>query len=471
MLGKTRHIHLVGIGGVAMSGIARLLLSSGFSVSGSDIHQTNATDELAQLGAKTYIGHAAKQIGDADVVVMSPAIPTDNPEVIQAKQRKIPVIIGAEMLAEIMRMKYSIAISGTHGKTTTTAMTQAILAHGGLDPTVFVGGRLRSLGSNARLGHGDFMVVEADEAYGSFKKYWPTIAVVTAVDYDHLDYYKDIQDIGEAFLEFINKVPFYGTAVLCLDQENIQSLIPRVEKQFATYGLETQADVTAQEIRFDGPTSIYKVQTNGSVLGKIHLKMPGLHNVSNSLAAISVGLELEISFSKIKEALESFQGVQRRFEIIGEINEVLVVDDYAHNPGKLQATFSAARSSFNRRIVAVFQPHRYQRVKHLAEEFSRSFDQTDVLIVTDIYGADEKPIEGVTAENLFIAIREHGHENVIYIPDKDKIADYLFDNIIQPNDIVITVGAGDIWVVGRQLLTKFQENGNQLSFDRNTKEM
>jgi len=462
MFGKTRHIHLIGIGGVAMSGIARILLSSGFSVSGSDIHQTNATEQLTQLGGKIYIGHSAEQIGDADVVVMSPAIPPDNPEVIQAKRRKIPVIIGAEMLAEIMRMKYSVAISGTHGKTTTTAMAAAVLENSGLDPTVVVGGRLVSLGSNARLGHSDFMVVEADEAYGSIKKYWPTIAVVTAVDYDHLDYYKDIQDIGEAFLEFVNKVPFYGKAVLCLDQENIQGLIPRIEKQFTTYGLETRADVTAHVMRFDGPTSVYQVQTNSNVLGEIHLNMPGLHNISNSLAAISVGLELEIPFGKIKEALEAFQGVHRRFEIIGEINGVLVVDDYAHNPGKLKATFNAARNSFNRRIVAVFQPHRYQRVKHLAEEFSRSFYQTDVLIVTDIYGAGEKPIEGVTAESLVVAIIEHGHKNVIYIPDKDQIADYLSDNIVQPDDIVITVGAGDIWVVGRQLLTKLQESGKMV---------
>ncbi|MBC8234332.1 UDP-N-acetylmuramate--L-alanine ligase [bacterium] len=458
MFGKTRHIHLIGIGGSGMSGIARILLSSGFSVSGSDIHQTSITEQLAQLGGKIYTGHAAEQLDDADVVVMSPAIPPDNPEVIQAKRRKIPVIIGAEMLAEIMRMKYSVAISGTHGKTTTTAMTAAVLENSGFDPTVVVGGRLVSLGSNARLGDSDFMVVEADEAYGSIKKFWPTIAVVTSVDYDHLDYYKDIQDIGETFLEFVNKVPFYGKAVLCLDQENIQGLIPRIEKQFTTYGLETRADVTAHVMRFDGPTSVYQVQTDSNVLGEIHLNMPGLHNISNSLAAISVGLELEIPFGKIKEALEAFQGVHRRFEIIGEINGVLVVDDYAHNPGKLKATFNAARNSFNRRIVAVFQPHRYQRVKHLAEEFSRSFFQTDVLIVTDIYGAGEKPIEGVTAENLVIAILEHGHKNVVYIPDKDQIADYLSDNIVQPDDIVITVGAGDIWVVGRQLLTKLQNS-------------
>ena len=537
-----------------MSGIAEILLSAGLSVSGSDIRQTRVTDRLAQLGGTIFIGHDAEQIGDADVVVMSPAIPPENPEILAATHRRIPVIRGAEMLAEIMRMKYSVAISGTHGKTTTTAMTAAVLECGGLDPTVVVGGRLVSLGSNARLGHGEFMVVEADEAYGSIKKFWPTVAVVTAVDYDHLDYYKDIRDIGETFLEFINKVPFYGAAVLCLDQENIQHLIPRIEKRFITYGIETNADITADEIQFDGPTTTYRVrrktvtskseaikntakqalnkavqeieaegmslrgtkqsrdvanamnevnrrsgssvkqtnhavaseqsnherseaipdehfviasclatlhklreQTEGEVdnaiLGNIHLKMPGQHNVLNSLAAITVGLELDIPFAKIAEALESFQGVHRRFEIIGEVNGVLIVDDYAHNPAKLQATFRAAHNSYDRRIVAVFQPHRYQRVKHLAEEFSRSFYQTDILIVTDIYGAGEQPIEGVTAEKLAIAIREHGHKDVTYIPDNDQITDYLA-SIVQPHDIVITVGAGDIWTVGRQLLEK-----------------
>jgi len=453
MFGKTRHIHLVGIGGAALSGIAKILLSSGFRVSGSDIRQSEVLNQLAELGGEVFIAHSASQIGDADVVVVSPAIPPDNPEIIAAKERKIPVIRGAEMLAEIMRMKFSVAISGTHGKTTTTAMTAAVLEEGGLDPTVVVGGKLVSMGSNARMGKGDFMVVEADEAYGSIKKFYPTIAVVTSIDLDHLDYYKDVAEIGETFLKFINKVPFYGAAVLCLDQENIQQLIPRIEKRFRTYGINTRADLVAVDIRFDGANAIYKVKLNGDVLGSIHLKMPGHHNILNSLAAISVGLELDIPFDNIKRALDSFQGVHRRFEIIGAANDILVVDDYAHNPAKLRATFSAARASFDRRIVAVFQPHRYQRVKHLAEEFSRSFYQTDVLIVTDIYGADEQPIEGVTAEKLALAIREYGHRDVTYIADKDQIADYLL-NIVKPNDIVITVGAGDVWKVGRRLLDR-----------------
>ncbi|MBI1928474.1 UDP-N-acetylmuramate--L-alanine ligase [Candidatus Poribacteria bacterium] len=452
MFGKTRHIHIIGIGGAGLSGIAEILLSLNFQVSGSDLRQTEATERLARLGAQVYYGHSAEQISGADVVVISPAVPPQNPEVTAAKAHKIPVIRGAEMLAEIMRMKFSVAVSGTHGKTTTTAMTAAVLEK--LDPTVVVGGKLVSLGSHARIGHSEMMVVEADEAYGSIEKFFPTIAVVTSVDADHLDYYSSVEEIGETFLKFINKVPFYGVAVLCLDQENIQHLIPRVEKRYVTYGLETRAEVMAEQIQIDGPTSHYGVRINGKVLGEIHLKMPGRHNISNSLAAIAVGLELKVPFEHVQEALESFRGVHRRFEIIGQVNDIIVVDDYAHNPAKLKATFRAARESYyNRRIVAVFQPHRYQRVKHLAEEFSRSFYQTDLLIVTSIYGAGEDPVEGVTAEKLAQAIQAHGHRQVVYIPDKNEITDALM-KIVRPHDIVITVGAGDIWQVGRELLGK-----------------
>ena len=449
MFGATRHIHIIGIGGAGLSGIAEILLSLDFWISGSDLSQSETTEHLAALGAKVYYGHAAEQISGADVVVVSPAVPPQNPEVVEAKNRKIPVIRGAEMLAEIMRMKSSVAISGTHGKTTTTAMTAAVLEK--LDPTVIVGGKLVSLGSHARIGRGEIMVVEADEAYGSIEKFFPTIAVVTSVDADHLDYYNSVEEIGETFLKFVNKVPFYGTGVLCLDQENIQRLVPRLEKRYVTYGIETRADLTAEQIRVDGPTSHYNVRARGDILGEVHLKMPGRHNISNALAAIAVGLELEVPFDQLRDALESFQGVHRRFEVIGQANGIIVVDDYAHNPAKLKATFRAARESYNRRIVAVFQPHRYQRVKHLAEEFSKSFYETDVLIVTSIYGAEEAPVEGVTAENLTQAIQAHGHRRASYIPDKAEVARALM-KIVRPNDIVITVGAGDIWCVGRELL-------------------
>ncbi len=453
MFGATRHIHIIGIGGAGLSGIAEILLSLDFWVSGSDLRQSETTERLVTLGAKVYYGHVAEQISGADVVVVSPAVPTQNLEVVAAKNRKIPVIRGAEMLAEIMRMKSSVAISGTHGKTTTTAMTAAVLEK--LDPTVIVGGKLVSLGSNARIGRGEIMVVEADEAYGSIEKFFPAIAVVTSVDADHLDYYSSVEEIGETFLKFVNKVPFYGTGVMCLDQENIQRLIPRLEKRYVTYGIETRADLTAEQIRIDGPTSRYCVRARGDIVGEVHLKMPGRHNISNALAAIAVGMELEVPFDQLREALESFQGVHRRFEVIGQVNDIIVVDDYAHNPAKLKATFRAARESFDRRIIAVFQPHRYQRVKHLAEEFSKSFYETDVLIVTSIYGAEEAPVEGVTAEKLTQAIQAHGHRNAIYIPDKTEVANALM-KIVRPNDIVITVGAGDIWCVGRELLAKLK---------------
>ena len=453
MFGKTGHIYIIGIGGAGLSGITEILLNLGFQVSGSDLRRTETTNHLSTLGAKVYYQHEAEQIAGADVVVMSPAIPPQNPEIVAAKQRKIPVIRGAEMLAEIMRMKFSVAVSGTHGKTTTTAMTAAVLDK--LDPTVVVGGKLINLGSHARIGHGEMMVVEADEAYGSIEKFFPTVAVVTSVDADHLDYYNSVEEIGETFLKFINKVPFYGLGVLCLDQENIQQLIPRVEKRYVTYGIETRADVMADQIQVEGPTSRYHVRANEKILGEVHLKMPGHHNISNSLAAMAVGLELDVPFDQAREALESFQGVHRRFEIIGQVNDIIVVDDYAHNPAKLKATFSAVRQSYNRRVVAIFQPHRYQRVKHLAEEFSRSFYETDVLIVSSIYGAGEAPVEGVTAEKLARAIQAHGHCHVNYIPNKDEIVNALVE-LVRPNDIVITVGAGDIWQVGRALLDKLR---------------
>lgn len=448
MFGKTRHVHIVGIGGAGLSGISEILLNLGFHVSGSDMNRTETTEHLIKLGASVYYDHQARHVPNADVVVVSPVIPSENPEILAAQARKIPVIRGAEMLAEIMRMKFSVAVSGTHGKTTTTAMTAAILDE--LDPTVVVGGKLVSLGSHARIGHGEVMVVEADEAYGSIEKFYPTVAVVTSVDADHLDYYNSIEEIGKTFLEFINKVPFFGVAVLCMDQENIRQLLPQIEKRYITYGIDTCADLTADEIRVKGPTSRYQVQFRGEVLGEVHLKMPGRHNISNSLAAIGVGVELDIPFNHIRDALESFQGIHRRFEIVGEAEDIIIVDDYAHNPAKLRAVFSAVRESYSRRVVAVFQPHRYQRVRHLADEFSKSFYNTDVLIVTSIYGAGETPIEGVTGANLANAIKERGHQHVIYVPDKDRIVDELMSEI-RPNDIVITVGAGDIWQVGRDL--------------------
>ena len=454
MFGKTQNIHIIGIGGSGLSGIAEVLLDHDFNVTGSDINKSATTEHLKTCGAKIWYSHTAAQVQGADVVVTSPAIPDDNPELQAAFLAKIPIIRGAEMLNEITRMRYSIAISGTHGKTTTTAMTAAVL--NSMDPTVVVGGKLVD-GSNARSGHGDVMVIEADEAYGSIEMFYPTIAVVTSVDADHLDYYNSIEEIGDTFLTFINKVPFYGAAVLCLDQENIQKLIPKIQKKFVTYGIETRADIIAEKIKIDGPTSHYQVRMNGKILGNVHLEMPGRHNISNSLASIAVGLELEVPFDKIKNALESFRGVHRRFEVLGTThNNIIVVDDYAHNPAKLMAALRGAREGYNRRIVAVFQPHRYARVRDLADEFCRSFYQADVLIVTSIYGAGEKPIENVTGENLARAIEAHGHTQVIYVSDMNDVVDQLIE-ITQPNDLVITLGAGDIVNVGHKFLSRLTD--------------
>jgi len=438
-----------------MSGIAEVLINLGFLVSGSDVNRTEVTDRLTTLGADVSIGHSESNVKGADVMVVSSAISPSNVEVVTAHRQKIPVISRIEMLAELMRMKYSIAVAGTHGKTTTTAMISSVLEYGGLDPTLMDGGIIRSIGTNVRLGGSEFMVVEADEAYGSIKKVSPTIAVVTNIDNDHLDYYNTMDEIKKTFLDFINRVPFYGVAVLCLDQANIQELIPKVEKRFLTYGIETRADFTATDIRVDGTGSSYKANRNGNVLGDIHIKSPGVHNVANSLSAVAVGLELNVSFKNIQEALKDFPGVHHRFELLGDANDILVVDDYGHHPTEIRATLRAARDTYNRRIVAIFQPHRYSRAKLLAEDFARCFYQADVLVMTEIYSAMEDPIEGTTGEMLANLTRDYGHKNVVYISDKKEIADYV-RGIIQPGDIVITLGAGDIWKVGKEIVERLK---------------
>jgi len=461
MFGKTRHIHFIGIGGSGMCGIAEILLSHGFRVSGSDLTASENTRHLEALGAQVFIGHDEANLGEADVVVVSSAVPEANPEVVAARRRKIPVIARAEMLAELMKLKYSIAVGGTHGKTTTTALVATVLEHAGLDPTIIDGGRLIHLGTGARAGHSEFMVVEADEAYGSIKRFDPTIAVVTSIDADHLDYYRDVEEISEVFLDFVNRVPFYGMAVLCLDQPNVQALIPRVEKRFVTYGVWTNADVTATDVLYVGTSAQFMLRLHGEPMGKVRLRIPGEHNVSNALAAVCVGLELDVPVERIIAALERFEGVHRRFEILGEAAGVLVVDDYAHNPAKLRAAFAASKAGFpDRRLVAVFQPHRYHRVAALADEFARSFYQTDVVIVTSIYGAGEAPIAGVTSEALAEAIREHGHRAVIHAPSRSSVVEALLEEV-RAGDIVLLVGAGDIWKVGHELLARLKEREKQ----------
>ena len=455
MFGKTRHIHFVGIGGAGMSGIAEVLINMRFRVSGSDLNQTETTNRLAALGGDVYIGHSESNIKGADVLVVSSAVPPDNVEIVAAHRQKIPVISRIEMLAELMRMKYSIAVAGCHGKTTTTAMIASVLEYGGLDPTVVDGGIIRSLNSNVRLGGSEFVVVEADEAYGSIKKLSPTIAVVTTIDNDHLDYYHTMDEIKRTFLDFINKVPFYGAAILCLDQANIQELIPKVEKRFITYGIETRADFTATNIRVDGSGSSYDVNNGGKTLGNIQTKLPGIHNVANSLAAVTVGLELDIPFKNIRKSLRAFPGVRHRFESLGDASDVLVFDDYGHHPTEIKATLKAAGDTYKRRIVAIFQPHRYSRVSLLMEDFARCFYQADVLIVTEIYSALEEPIEGVSGEKLATIIRDYGHKSVTYIPDKEKIADYIM-SITQKGDLILTLGAGDIWKVGKEIAERLK---------------
>jgi UDP-N-acetylmuramate--alanine ligase len=460
MFGKTRQVHFVGIGGSGMSGIAEILLTHGFGVTGSDLSASETTRRLQSLGATVFLGHADTNLGAADVVVVSAAVPKENPEIVAARRRKVPVIERAEMLAELMKMKYSIAVGGTHGKTTTTALIATVLEHASLDPTVIDGGRLVHLGTGARVGAGEFLVCEADEAYGSIKRFDPTIAVVTSIDADHLDYYRDVQEIGRVFLDFINRVPFYGMSVLCLDQENVQALIPAVEKRYVTYGIATNADIVATDIVFQGMHTQFVVRRHGDSLGKVRMCLPGEHNVLNALAAVCVGAELDVPFDVVAEALASFRGVHRRFEVLGETAGVLIVDDYAHNPAKLKAAFAAARAAFpERRLVAVFQPHRYHRVKHLAEEFSRSFYQTGVVLVTSIYGAGEAPIAGVSGENLAQAIREHGHRHVRYADSRDELLSLLLDEV-RPGDLVMTVGAGDIWKTGADLRDALQAREN-----------
>jgi UDP-N-acetylmuramate--alanine ligase len=454
MFKRYQQIHFVGIGGSGMSGIAEILLNLGYRVTGSDQKRNDAVERLAELGAKIFIGHQATNVEGAHVVVYSSAVSRDNVEVQVARQHQIPTIPRAEMLAELMRLKYGIAVAGTHGKTTTTSMVGAVLAEGRFDPTIVVGGRVTSLGSNARLGQGDYLVAEADESDGSFLKLAPTIAVVTTIDAEHLDHYGSLDAIRDAFVAFVNRVPFYGSAVLCLDEPNIQRLIPRIEKRIVTYGLESGADLVARRLRLAGMTSHFEVYQRGSLLGEIALQIPGRHNVLNALAAVGVGLDLEIPFPVIQRALAAFTGVQRRFQILGRARGVTVVDDYGHHPAEVRATLAAAKAGFDCRVVTVFQPHRYSRTLHLRTEFLTAFNLADVLIVMDIYAAGEAAIPGVTAEGLADGIRSHGHRDVTYLAsDRMRIVAHLAE-IARTGDLVITLGAGDVSQLGPELLKR-----------------
>jgi UDP-N-acetylmuramate--alanine ligase len=452
MYQKSYHIHFVGIGGIGMSGIAELLLNLRYKVSGSDLRSTDITSRLAQLGGTIFQGHRPEHIQGADVVVISSAVGVDNPEVVAAKEALIPVIPRAEMLAELMRLKYSIAVAGAHGKTTTTGMIASVLDQGGLDPTVVIGGKLGSLGTNARLGQGDVIVAEADESDGSFLKLTPTIGVVTNIDAEHLDFYGNLEKIKQVFLDFINKVPFYGMAVLCLDNEGIQDLIPKIEKRFTTYGMTSQADYQAKDVTFEGLKSRYRVTYRGQILGAVVLNLPGIYNVYNSMASIAVGMELGVSFDLILRALKDIQGVQRRLQIKGTVHGVTVVDDYGHHPTEIRLTLEAVRQCWpDHRIVVVFQPHRYSRTALLFDDFTRAFYQADTLIVLPIYPAGEAPIKNVDSQSLCEGIHLHGHKDVVFHDGQDAAVSDLKRNLRQ-GDLLLTLGAGNVFQVGERFL-------------------
>lgn len=439
----------MGIGGIGMSGLSEILHSRGFEVSGSDKALTEVTQRLHDLGMKIYEGHSPENLKDADVLVYSSAVTLDNPEVRAAIERKIPIIKRSEMLAEVMRLQYGIGIAGTHGKTTTTSMVGLTLTEGGIDPTIIVGGKLSGLGgTNARLGHGEFIVVEADEFDRTFLKLTPTIAALTTLESEHLDTYKDLNDIKAAFIEFANKVPFYGFVVLCQDEPALQDIIPHINKKIFAYGLSAQADIRAAEISYSGFETAYTVNYKGDELGRISLKIPGLHNIKNSLVAVCIAREIGIPFEIIKKALESFTGVYRRFEVKHN-KKIMVVDDYAHHPTETTATLSAVRAGWKRRLIAVFQPHLYSRTRDFYPEFGRSFLNSDVFICTDVYPAREKPIEGISGKLISDAAKNFGHKNVLYIEDKNDIPKKL-EEVARDGDIVITMGAGDIWKYGEK---------------------
>ena len=442
MFKRIKHVHFVGIGGIGMSGIAEVLLNLGYRVSGSDMRATPITESLAGHGATIFLNHASENIAGAHVVVTSSAVQRDNPEILEAMRNKIPVIPRAEMLAELARLKYSIAVAGTHGKTTTTSMIATILDRAGFDPTIVVGGLLNTIGSNARLGKGDYIVLEADESDRSFLLLTPTIAVVTNIEADHLDCYKDLEDIQIAFLSFVNKVPFYGAAILCLDDPAVQSLIPRIKRRFVTYGMAAQADVSIADCVSENLGSAFTLRFNGGSVQKVRLQVPGVHNVLNAAAAFAAARNMGVDSAVIAAALEDFPGVARRFEIKRR-DGITVIDDYAHHPTEIRATLSAAKSGNFRRIFAVFQPHRYTRTMHLFDDFARAFNLADAVLILDIYPAGEAPIEGITTSALIDKIRSFGHKNAMYTPGYEMIENYIVGNV-RDGDAVVVMGAGSV---------------------------
>ena len=439
-----QRIHLIGIGGSGMSGIAEVLLSSGYAVSGSDLKATPVTERLRRLGANIFEGHLAENVRGAHVVVVSSAVHTSNPEVLEAHKLKIPVIPRAEMLAELMRLKTGIAVAGAHGKTTTTSMAASVLAEAGLDPTFVVGGRVNHAGANARVGQSEYMVVEADESDRSFLLLAPVVAVITTIDREHMDHYRSLEEIQEVFLQFANRVPFYGTVILCLDEPNVQAILSQVKRPVITYGTSSQADLVISEVRLNGLASEFRLKYHDEDLGIFHLPSPpGIHNVRNAAAAAAVGLSLNVPADLIRAGLAKFSGVGRRFEIKGEYGGVTLIDDYGHHPAEIRATLEAARGCGYKRLLVLFQPHRYSRTKFLWEDFRRSFNEADILVITEIYAAGEAAVDGVNGEILSEAISTAGHKNVVFTSTMQAGMEFLYREA-RPGDAIMTIGAGSV---------------------------
>jgi UDP-N-acetylmuramate--alanine ligase len=454
MLKKIQHIHFVGIGGSGMSGIAEVLINLGYKVSGSDLKETEVTQRLASLGGAIFIGHKPEQVGDAHVVVTSSAVLQDNPEVIQAKKLKIPVIPRAEMLAELMRLKYAVTIAGCHGKTVTTSLVSMVLAEGGLDPTVVIGGRLKNIGSSAKLGRGEFMVAEADESDGSFLKLTPTIALITNIDDDHLDYYKTLDNIKNAFVQFVNRVPFYGSIILCGEDQNIKSIIPQITRKYYTYGRGKNYDFYVENVTYEGMHSEYDFYFSGRNLGRLRLNFPGAHNVLNSLGAAAVGVELGIEFEKIRKAFLDFTGVSRRLEIKVVKNDIMFMDDYGHHPTEIRATLEAIKSIWpERRLLVIFQPHRYTRTRDLAEKFGPSFACASRVWLTDIYSAGEKPIPGISSSLILESFPPEKRKDVKLISDREALIEEVVKTL-RSKDVLLTLGAGDVYKIGDEILSE-----------------
>lgn len=443
LFSKKTRVHFVGIGGIGMSGIAEVLKNLGYSVSGSDLRSSASTERLRALGVRVQEGHRAEHVEGTDVVVVSSAVRASNAEVVEARRLQIPIIPRAEMLAELMRLKYGIAVAGSHGKTTTTSMVAVVLDRAGLDPTMVIGGRITAFGTNARLGGSDLMVVEADESDRSFLQLSPVVAVVTGIDREHMEAYRDMVDLEQAFVDFVNKVPFYGSAIVCLDEDRVQDVLPRIRRRHVTYGFSAQADVSAEDVKLEGAGSSYRLKLSGEAVSEIRLRVPGRVAVLNSLAAVGVARELGLGLPEISAGLESFSGVERRFQVKADAGGILVVDDYGHHPTEIRATLQTAKESFGRRTVVVFQPHRYTRVRDLFEEFCRAFNQADLLLVTEIYAAGEDPLPGVSGKLLKEGIERHGHRHVRFVDDLEEALSVL-KNELQEGDLAMTLGAGSV---------------------------